>query len=62
MLLEAKLGMGVQVLPPGGHFTVKQIDEICYLNDERLRHRCSNSSGQLQAMRGNRQPSVLIRN
>jgi hypothetical protein len=28
MLLEAKLGMCVQVLPPGGHFAVNQIDDI----------------------------------
>jgi hypothetical protein len=26
--LEAKLGVGVQVSPPGGHFAVTQIDEI----------------------------------
>jgi hypothetical protein len=28
MLLEAKLRMCVQVLPPGGHVAVKQIDEV----------------------------------
>jgi hypothetical protein len=33
MLLEAKLGMRVQVLPPGGHFAVKQIDEMRNLHD-----------------------------
>jgi hypothetical protein len=26
MLLEAKLGVCVQILPPGGHFAVEQID------------------------------------
>jgi hypothetical protein len=34
MLLEAKLGMCVQVLPPGGHFAVKQIDEMRDLHVE----------------------------
>jgi hypothetical protein len=34
MLLEAKLGVGVQVLPPGGHFAVKQIDEMWNLHEE----------------------------
>jgi hypothetical protein len=28
MLLEAKLGVRVQVLPPGGHFAVKCFDAI----------------------------------
>jgi hypothetical protein len=46
MLLKAKLGVCVQVLPPGGHFAVKQIDEIWDLHDERLPG-CSNSSGKL---------------
>jgi hypothetical protein len=38
MLLEAKLGVSVQVLPPGGHFAVKQIDEMWNLHDEHLQH------------------------
>ena len=36
VLLEAKLGVGVQVLPPGSHFAVKQIDEMWDLHDKRL--------------------------
>jgi hypothetical protein len=36
MLLEPKLGMCVQVLPPGGHVVVKQIDEMWDLHNERL--------------------------
>jgi hypothetical protein len=36
MLLEAKLGVCVQVLPPHGHFAVKQIDEMWDLHDELL--------------------------
>jgi hypothetical protein len=36
MLLEAKHGMCVQVLPPGGHFAVKQIDEVWDLHGEQL--------------------------
>jgi hypothetical protein len=28
MLLEAKFGMGVKVVAPGGHFALKQIDEM----------------------------------
>jgi hypothetical protein len=28
MLLEAKLGVCVQILPPRGHFAVKQFDEM----------------------------------
>jgi hypothetical protein len=37
MLLETKLGMGVKVAAPSGHFAVKQIDEVWDLHDERLR-------------------------
>ena len=36
VLLEAKLGVCVQVLPPGGHFAVKQIDEVWDLHGEQL--------------------------
>jgi len=36
MLLEAKLGVCVQVLPPGRHFAVKQIDEMWNLHSEQL--------------------------
>jgi len=36
MLLETKLGVCVQVLPPGGHFAVKQSDQMWNLHDERL--------------------------
>jgi hypothetical protein len=36
VLLEAKLGVCVQFLPLGGHFAVKQIDEMRDLHDERL--------------------------
>src|SRR5262249_20630391 len=36
MLLEAKLRRCVQVLPLGGHFAVKQIDEMWDLHDGRL--------------------------
>ena len=43
MLLEAKLGVCMQVLPPGGHFAVKQIDEMWHLHIGRLRHPCTNS-------------------
>jgi hypothetical protein len=46
MLLEAKLGMCVQVLPPGCHVVVKQIDEMWDLHDERL-HWMSNARRQL---------------
>jgi len=42
MLLEAKLGVCVQVLPPGGHFAVKQIDEMWNLHIGRLRHGYTN--------------------
>jgi len=42
MLLEAKLGVCVQVLPPSGHVVVKQIDEMWDLHGERL-HGCTNS-------------------
>jgi hypothetical protein len=35
MLLEAKLGVGVQVLPPGGHVIVKCLDEILNLHGDR---------------------------
>jgi hypothetical protein len=37
MLLEAKLGVRVQVLPPGGHFAVKQIDEMWDLHSGNAR-------------------------
>jgi hypothetical protein len=42
MLLEAKLGVCMQVLPPGGHCPVKQIDELWDLHGEQLRdkHKC----------------------
>jgi hypothetical protein len=36
MLLEAKLGVCVQVLPPAGHFAVKQIDEMWDLHVESI--------------------------
>jgi hypothetical protein len=36
VLPEAKLGMCVQILPPGGHFAVKQIDEMWNLHGGRL--------------------------
>jgi hypothetical protein len=39
MLLEAKLGVCVQVLPPGGHFAVKQIDEMWDLHGDRFRYK-----------------------
>jgi hypothetical protein len=35
--LAGKLGVCVQVLPPGGHFAVKQIDEMWNLHDGRLK-------------------------
>jgi hypothetical protein len=31
--------MGVQVLPPGGHFAVKQIDEMWNLHGDRFQLR-----------------------
>jgi ABC-type uncharacterized transport system substrate-binding protein len=34
VLLEAKLGVCMQVLPPGGHFAVKQVDETGNLHVE----------------------------
>jgi hypothetical protein len=37
MRLEAKLRVCVQVLPPGGHAAVKQIDEMWNLHGEQLR-------------------------
>ena len=43
MLLEAKLGMCVQVVPPGGHFAVEQIDEMWDLHIGRLRDECTTS-------------------
>jgi hypothetical protein len=39
MLLEAKLGVCVQVLSPGRHFAVKQIDEMGNLYREHLQER-----------------------
>jgi hypothetical protein len=36
MLLEAKFGVCVQIVPPRGHVVVKQIDEMWNLHDERL--------------------------
>jgi hypothetical protein len=36
VLLEAKLGKCMQVSPPGGHFAVKQIDEMWDLHCEPL--------------------------
>jgi hypothetical protein len=41
MLLEAKLGVCVQVL--GGQFAVKQIDEMWDLHIGRLRDECTTS-------------------
>jgi hypothetical protein len=38
VLPEAKLGVCMQVLPPGGHIAVKQIDQVWDLQDERLQH------------------------
>jgi hypothetical protein len=35
MLVEAKLGMSVKVVPPGGHLAVKQIDEVWDLHGDR---------------------------
>ena len=39
MLLEPKFVMGVQVLPPRGHFAVKQIDEMWNLHGDRFQLR-----------------------
>src|SRR5262249_46391280 len=36
VLLEAKLGVCMQVLPPGGHVAMKQIDEMWDLHSEPL--------------------------
>jgi hypothetical protein len=36
VLLETEFWMRVQVLPPGSHFTVKQIDEMGNLHGGRL--------------------------
>jgi hypothetical protein len=36
MLLEAKLGVYLQVVPPKGHFAVKQIDEMWVLHGDRF--------------------------
>jgi hypothetical protein len=47
VLLEAKFGVCVQVLPPGGHFAVKQIDEMWNLHCGHLRTGCANAEGQL---------------
>jgi hypothetical protein len=44
MLLEAQLGVGMQVLPPGSHFAVKQIDEVWDLHDEPLHDKRTNST------------------
>jgi hypothetical protein len=54
MLLEAKLGVPVQVVPPRGHVAVNHIDEMWNLHIGRLRYGCINSE-QLWAERGNRQ-------
>jgi hypothetical protein len=43
MLLEAKFGVCVQILPPRGHVVVKQIDEMWDLHIDHLRHGCTNS-------------------
>jgi hypothetical protein len=43
VLLEAKLGMCVHVLPPGGHFALKQSDEVWDLHGEQLSTGYSNS-------------------
>jgi hypothetical protein len=37
----------VQVLPPGGHFALKQIDEMWNLHCGHLRRGCANAEGQL---------------
>ena len=47
MLLEAKLGVCVQVMPPGGHFAVKQIDEVWDLHGEQLHDKRTNSTPRL---------------
>jgi hypothetical protein len=47
MNFAAKLGVGVQVLPPGGHFAVKQIDEMWDLHGEQLRDKRTNSTPRL---------------
>jgi hypothetical protein len=47
MLLEAKVGVCMQVSPPGGHFAVKQIDEIWDLRDEPLHDKHTNSTPRL---------------
>jgi hypothetical protein len=39
MLLDAEFWMGMQVLPPGGHFAVKQNDEMWNLHGEQLRNK-----------------------
>jgi hypothetical protein len=47
VLLEAKLGVCVQVMPPGGHFAVKQIDEVWDLHGEQLHDKRTNSTPRL---------------
>jgi hypothetical protein len=47
MLLEAKLGVCMQVLPPGGHFAVKQFDEMWNLRGEPLHDKRTNSTPRL---------------
>jgi hypothetical protein len=49
MLLKAKLGVCVQVLPPGGHFAVKQIDEMWDLHGEQLRDKRTNCPDSRQS-------------
>ena len=42
MLLETKLGVYVQVLPPGGHVAVNQIDQTRDLHGESLHDKRTN--------------------
>jgi hypothetical protein len=42
MLLEAEFWVGMQVLPPGGHFAVKQIDEMWNLHGDQLHNTRTN--------------------
>jgi hypothetical protein len=66
MLLEAKLGMCVQVLPPGGHFAVKQIDEMWDLHGEPLHEQTYRfyaptlGEAQKQATIGRRRQAEII--
>ena len=47
MLLEAKLGVCMEVLPPSGHFAVKQLDEMWNLHGEPLHDKRTKSAPRL---------------